>query len=171
MIIPGLALLFFIGCSEPSSYVLEVTTFRTKTTTNTFVFNKLDGEVEANFTSQQPGFIERQSAVNEQGEYIVLVYWNSMDEADASMNKFMKDESVAEYASMIDGASMKMSRFQTSEMFDKKNSSFIEVMSFETKEGTEPKAFKKLNKKVGNEVTAPKEGFVQRIMGMNETGR
>ncbi|MEL7146204.1 MAG: hypothetical protein AAFO69_07535, partial [Bacteroidota bacterium] len=107
-----LPLLLLMGCSKPASYILEVTTFNIKTTTNASTFHKLDGEVEARFTSKQPGFMKRQSAVNEQGEYVVLVYWNTIEQAEASMNKFMSDESVASYASMIDGATMNMSRYR-----------------------------------------------------------
>ena len=170
-VILGLITLLFISCSEPSSYVLEVTTFRIKTTANASTFHMLDSEVESKFTSQQPGFIKRQSAVNEQGEYVVLVYWNSLEEADASMNKFMGDESVANYASTIDGASMEMARYKVRKKFEAETSSFIEVMSFKTKDEIDSKTFTKLNKQVGKEVTAPKEGFEERIIGMNEKGR
>lgn len=166
-----LPMLFFMSCSKPASYVLEITTFKTKPATNASAFHKLDGEVEARFTSKQPGFMKRQSAVTEEGEYVVLVYWNSMEEAEASMNKFMSDESVAGYASMIDGATMSMSRYRVREKFDAEKSSFIEVMSFETKAAIEQSAFRKINKKVGQQVTAPKEGFAQRITGVNDTGR
>ena len=99
------------GCTQDQTQtnaVLEVTTFNLKTTASSSVFNELDATIEATFTSKQPGFLHRQSGVTEQGNYTVLVYWESAESADASMQKFMSDASVADYASMIEGASMKM---------------------------------------------------------------
>ncbi|MGC6429993.1 MAG: hypothetical protein ACON5F_03020 [Jejuia sp.] len=153
---------------EPS--VLEVTTFKLKTTANASLFNKSDAEVESNFTSKQPGFIKRQSAVTENGEYTVLVYWKTTADADASMQKFMGDDSVADYASMIDASTMKMARYNITDKFDADSAQFIEVMSFDLKEGSDVKAFDAVNNEVAAKVTAPKKGFIQRITGGNEAG-
>ena len=155
--------------SVPPS-VLEVTTFRLKTTVNSLAFNALDAEVESNFTNKQPGFIKRQSSVNEQGDYVVLVYWESVEDAKASMDKFMTDASVADYANMIEGASMKMNRYTINEPFDASSSTFIETMSFNINDGVDISSFNQVNQKVGVKVSAPKEGFLQRITGVNDSG-
>ena len=170
--IASLILILTMSCtSNKENYVLEVTTFKLKTTSNTSTFNALDAKVENNFTSKQPGFIKRQSAVNENGEYVVLVYWDNNENADASMQKFMSDTSVADYASMIDGSTMKMSRFTVNEISNDTKSDFIEVMSFNLNDGVNVEDFSSLNTKVGEVVTAPKKGFVQRITGSNEKGK
>ncbi|WP_243643652.1 nuclear transport factor 2 family protein [Tenacibaculum sp. M341] len=162
----------FANCTEAEKkkYVLEVTSFNLKTTANHLDFNKLDAEVESNFTSKQPGFIKRQSSVNDQGEYVVLVYWNTAQDADASMKKFMADTSVADYAGMIDPTSMKMARYTIEDEFKANNSDFVEVMSFKTKDGADIKAFDKINKKVETDVTAKRKGFLQRITGVDDKG-
>jgi predicted SnoaL-like aldol condensation-catalyzing enzyme len=160
----------FASCSSSKS-VLEVTSFNLKSTSNSSVFNKLDAEVENNFTNKQTGFIKRQSGVNENGEYVVLVYWKTLDDAKASMQKFMSDESVTDYASMIEGSTMKMSRYVISDQIKVANSNFVEVMSFQTKEGVDMKAFDKTNKKVETGFTANQAGFLQRIIGVNEEGK
>lgn len=158
------------GCSKELS-VLEVTTFRTKSAVNTSVFNKLDAEVEGNFTINQPGFIERQSGVDDEGNYVVLVYWDTHENAEASMKKFMSDPSVKEYASMIDGPSMNMSRYTVEDSFNANSSEFIEVMSFDTKLDTDLDILKKTNESVATKFTAKQNGFEQRITGVNEKGR
>ncbi|WP_343329958.1 nuclear transport factor 2 family protein [Polaribacter staleyi] len=150
--------------------VLEVTTFSLKTPVNNQTFNKLDAKVEDNFTSKQPGFIRRESGVNENGTYTILVYWKTLADAKASMKKFMSDASVADYAGMIEGASMKMNRFTIHADFKAKNSTFVEVMTFDTKEGTDIKKFNTTNTNVGKE-TATRKGFVKRITGTNENGK
>ena len=38
-------------------------------------FAKRDAQVESDFTSKQPGFIKRQSGVDEEGTYVVVVFW------------------------------------------------------------------------------------------------
>ncbi|RKR13012.1 putative SnoaL-like aldol condensation-catalyzing enzyme [Maribacter vaceletii] len=150
--------------------VLEVTTFNLKTTANALEFNKIDAVIENNYTSKQPGFIRRQSGVNEQGKYVVLVYWKSLADAKASMNKFMSDSSVTNYASMIEGESMKMSRFTINDAFTAPTSTFTELMTFNTKEGINIKDFNKTNKKVETKFTVKQKGFLQRITGSNEKG-
>lgn len=167
----ALAVFALVGCGGGEKTILEVTTFKTTPSTNASEFHKLDAEVEANFTSKQKGFIKRQSGVNEKGEYVVLVYWKSDKSAEASMSKFMKDESVATYAGMIDGASMKMARYATRGNFTAENSNFVEVMTFNTAEGADMKTFKKTNMRVETEFTAKQTGFLQRLTGRNEDGK
>lgn len=164
----ALAGFLFTSCQEAPQYVLEVTTFNTKARVDPSVFQKLDAEVENNFTSKQPGFIRRQSGINDQGEYVVLVYWNSIDDAQASMQKFMGDQSVADYAAMIEGATMKMARYTIKDQFNATSSAFVEVMTYKTTGDVDERSLAKMNKKVEAKVTAPKEGFLQRITGSTE---
>lgn len=169
-VIGMLALLIaLVSCSKEKT-VLEVTTFKTKPTVSTSVFNKLDAKVEDNFTSNQPGFIKRQSGMNDKGDYVVLVYWDSHENAKASMEKFMSDASVADYASMIDGSTMSMSRYSITDDFNANNSEFIEVMAFNTKSDIDINKFNKTNKRVEKGFTAKQKGFEQRITGVNEKG-
>ena len=91
--------------------ILEITTFHLSSTANPGTFAKRDAQVEKAFTSKQPGFLKRQSGVDDNGSYVVMVYWESLADADASMSKFMGDAAVADYAQMIDASTMQMSRF------------------------------------------------------------
>ncbi|MFP4846731.1 nuclear transport factor 2 family protein [Winogradskyella sp. PE311] len=174
LILIAMAVILTLSCkneennSEPS--VLEVTTFSIKTTANNQTFNNLDAQVEANFTSKQPGFIRRESGVNESGEYTVIVYWKTLADAEASMKKFMGDSSVADYAGMIEGPSMKMNRYTINADFKAENSQFIEMMSFNLVDGAVMADFDLTNNKVA-EKTAKQKGFVQRITGFDESGR
>lgn len=151
--------------------VLEVTSFDLTTTADAAQFNQLDAKVEANFTSQQAGFIRRQSGVDDKGNYVVLVYWKNLDDAKASMAKFMSDKSVANYASMIDGKSMKMARYTVEDHFTADDSTFVEVMSFETQDGIDMKAFDATNQRVETDFTAKEKGFLQRLTGVDADGR
>ena len=151
--------------------IMEVTSFNINANVSPMDFKARDLQVENDFTSKQPGFIKRQSGVNEKGEYVVVVYWEKVADADASMKKFMSDASVADYAQMIDGPTMKMARYKMDKAFDATNSQFVEIMAFDVKSGTDIAEFNALNQKVETDFTGKREGFLQRLTGVNEEGR
>lgn len=151
--------------------IMEVTTFKINTTTNKSTFNKRDSQIENDFTSKQPGFIKRQSGVDENGNYVVIVYWESVENADASMNKFMGDPSVADYAQMIDATTMKMSRYTMGNVMEAVASQFVEIMSFDINSGVDMEKFHTINRKVETDFTGKRNGFLQRLTGVNESGK
>jgi len=151
--------------------IMEVTTFNINSGVNQTAFAKRDAKVENDFTSKQPGFIKRQSGVNDKGNYVVVVYWENGANAEASMTKFMSDGSVADYAQMIDDSSMKMSRYAMGKSFNAENSQFVEIMSYNVKSGTDLAKFNDLNQKVETDFTGKRKGFLQRLTGVNKAGK
>ncbi len=151
--------------------IMEVTTFNINADVDPIAFKMRDAQIESDFTSKQPGFIKRQSGVTDKGEYGVVVFWESMADAEASMSKFMGDASVADYAKMIDGPSMKMARYGMDKAFDANASEFVEVMTFDLKEGTDLANFNVVNQAVETDFTGKRKGFLQRLTGVNEEGR
>lgn len=116
ILISFISLILLSSCTMENSlqkpYVIEVTTFACKPEVSAETFWTRDASIQADYTSQQPGFISRESALSEDGEVVVVVRWKRMADAEASMNKFMQDASVADYADMIDGPTMQMKRYQ-----------------------------------------------------------
>ena len=151
--------------------IVEVTTFSIKSDVNSLDFSKRDAQIDADFTSKQTGYIKRQSGVDDKGNYVVIVYWENMQDADASMNKFMSDASVADYAQMIDGPTMKMSRYAIDKPFNADKSQFVEIMSFDVKAGTDMVQFNATNYKVETDFTGKRKGFLERLVGTNEDSR
>ena len=151
--------------------IMEVTSFNINKGVNSMDFSKRDLQVQNDFTSKQPGFIKRQSGINEKGEYVVVVFWKKMADAEASMGKFMTDASVADYAAMIDGPTMKMARYTMDKPFDADKSQFIEIMTFDVAPGTDIKKFDMLNQRVETDFTSKRDGFLQRLTGVNDNGR
>ncbi len=151
--------------------IMEVTTFNINSNANPMTFAKGDAQVESDFTSKQPGFIKRQSGVDDKGNYVVVVYWKSLAHATASMNKFMGDASVADYAQMIDAPTMKMARYAMDKSFSAEDSRFVEIMAFDVKSDTDMTKFDVTNQKVETDFTGKRKGFLQRLTGVNEAGR
>ena len=112
-----LILITFFGCQQSKEtmnkpYVIEVTTFKYKSAVNANDFWKEDARIEEIYTSKQPGYMSRQSGYSEDmNEVVVIVYWETNSDAEASMRKFMKDTSVVNFVNMIDANTMKMSRY------------------------------------------------------------
>ncbi len=151
-----------------SVQIMEVTTFKIKSGVDASVFNTRDAGVEADFTSKQPGFIKRISGITEDGTIGVIVFWESNADADASMSKFMKDASVADYGAMIDAGTMKMARYSMDKSYDAAKSEFIEVMTYNLNDGIDYADYVAINDKVEKEVTGPKPGFIQRMIGQDD---
>ena len=174
-----LALISFSSCAMNKASksdmtvktIMEVTTFNINSEVDPATFANRDAQVESDFTSKQPGFIKRQSGLDEEGNYVVVVFWESLPDADASMKKFMGDASVADYGQMIEGATMKMSRYTMDKAFAADESRFVEIMSFDVKPGTDMAAFDQLNQRVETDFTSKREGFLQRLTGTNEAGK
>lgn len=104
-------------------------------------------------------------------ENVVLMFWKSLQDAEVSMRKFMTDKSVADYASLIDGPSLKMTRYTVDNTFNSGNSNFVEVMTFDTREEIDEQAFNAVNQLVANDFTAKQKGFLDRITGVDENGK
>ena len=104
------------SCNQNSermeSYVIEVTTFKYKSSVDVENFWKEDVKIQDIYTSKQPGYISRESGYSESNnEVVVVVKWESMADAEASMQKFMGDNSVVTFVNMIDAPTMKMTRY------------------------------------------------------------
>lgn len=115
-IIIAIVSIFAMSCSQKHKdmkpYVIEVTTFKHNDTVDTDIFWSRDAQIEEDYTKLQPGYISRESGYSENSnEVVVVVRWKTQSDADASMKKFMEDKSVADYAAMINGATMKMNRY------------------------------------------------------------
>lgn len=116
LIIATLLSIVLTSCSKNQenmkSYVIEVTTFKYKSTVDAAKFWTEDSKIKTGYTSRQSGFISRESGYSKNNnEVIVVVRWKTQQDADTSMQKFMSDTSVLDYVNMVDGPTMKMTRY------------------------------------------------------------
>ncbi|RYE17864.1 MAG: hypothetical protein EOP42_31590 [Sphingobacteriaceae bacterium] len=109
---------FFVKDDHSSSlkdlkpYVIELATFKEKKQLKRDTFEKRDQQVEADYISRQTGYITRRVGMAANGERLMVIYWKTLADADAGMKEFLKDQSVADYAKMIDWKTVEMKRFQ-----------------------------------------------------------
>lgn len=93
--------------------VIEIATLKLKTGVTYHDFAPIDKAVELEHVSKQPGFISRESAAGENGDWVVIVHWRSATDAEASMESFMGAHAAQEFMAKIDAATMAMKRYTT----------------------------------------------------------
>ncbi|GAL31568.1 hypothetical protein JCM19240_4999 [Vibrio maritimus] len=91
--------------------VIEIATFKLNDGVTVEEFTPLDKAVEMQHVSQQPGFISREAAHGDNGEWLVVVHWETIEDAEASMNSFMTAEAAKEFMSHLDANTMSMKRY------------------------------------------------------------
>ncbi len=97
--------------AAPSAKVIEVVTFKLRGGVTAAQFRLVDQEVEAQHVSRQPGFVSRESAAGEHGEWLVIVHWRSAADANSSMASFETAPAAAKFMSSIDASTMHMKRY------------------------------------------------------------
>ena len=91
--------------------IVEVAPVKLKEGVTPDEFYAVDRAVEMQHVSQQPGFISRESAVSGDREWLAIVHWHSMEDAEASMESFSSAPATAEFMSKLDADTMIMKRY------------------------------------------------------------
>ena len=93
------------------SMIVEVASFKLKAGVTPDEFYPVDQAVESQHVSQQPGFISRESAVSDDNEWLAIVHWRSIEDAEASMESFPSAPATAEFMSKLEADTMSMTRY------------------------------------------------------------
>jgi len=99
------------GMPVADAAVVEVVTFKLKPGVTLDEFRALDEAVERQYAMQQPGFVAREAAAGDHGEWLVIVHWRSAQDPDASMAGFANAPVAAPFMARIDSRSFSMKRY------------------------------------------------------------
>lgn len=91
---------------------VEVIHFRLNDGADADEFLREDENVGTNYTPRQPGFVSRVSARNDNGDWVVIVHWTNLQDAEASMQLFPDDPVAARFNAMIDAKTFSMIRYE-----------------------------------------------------------
>jgi hypothetical protein len=91
--------------------VVEVVTLKLKNGVSYPDFSPIDKAVETQHVSKQPGFISRESAAGQNGEWLVVIHWRSAKDADASMASFASAPAAKDFMANIDASTLAMKRY------------------------------------------------------------
>jgi len=92
--------------------VVEVVRFRLVSGTDEAVFLRENSRVQREFVAIQPGYVSRQIAKSDDGEWLVLVHWQSAANADETSAAFMREPANQVLVAMIDGATYSAGRYE-----------------------------------------------------------
>ncbi|MFK7908846.1 MAG: nuclear transport factor 2 family protein [Chitinophagales bacterium] len=157
-----------------TNIVAEVTLFNLNSGVDATAFQTRDAEIEKDFTSLQPGFLKRSSAVNADGQYAVLVFWETLADADASIAAFQIDPTVADYFGMIDGNTFSVERYTTLQRpdidFALASDNVIEVTTFKINDNLDSSNFEARDAEIEADFTSLQPGFIRRASSVNADG-
>ncbi len=164
-------LLMLFTVSISAQQVIEVTRFNLNTGVDTNVFEDRDAEIEADFASQQPGFLKRETGVDQDGRYVVMVFWESLADADASIAAFGADPTVGDYFGMIDTNTFTAERFEALEPldlnFELDIDNVIEITTFDINDGVDAQTFEDRDAEIDADFASQQPGYIKRMSGVN----
>ncbi len=102
-----------------SKRVIEITYFKPKAEVSQKTFEARNIRVGVEYASKQDGFISRETGVDADGTWVIVVAWENMESSRASMTKFGTDLSVADFNEMIEPSSFRMSVFTSKALIQK----------------------------------------------------
>jgi hypothetical protein len=96
----------------------EIVTFRLKDGVSLKDFNDETMSMERNFLGKLKGFMDRDTGLSENGEVAVVLHWESAEDAQSSINKFVDAEGTRAFTSMIAMDTFQMRRFSLTDHYD-----------------------------------------------------
>ena len=91
---------------------LEIVTFKIKDGVKVPDFLRASAELEEGFAKKQEGFLSRTFARRENNEWVDVIRWQTMADAEAASKAAMQSPACASMFGMIDEPSVKMMHFE-----------------------------------------------------------
>lgn len=88
--------------------VVELAQFKAKDGISDAEVLTASQEAHEGFLAKQKGYVTRELLKSKDGEWVDIVHWETMEDAQAAMNAFMGHPSTKKFAEVIDPASIKM---------------------------------------------------------------
>lgn len=94
-------------------HAVETITFRLVADADVAAFLQADERVQNEFVPFQPGFLRRTTARSADGEWIVVLLWGSLADADTATARAAADPAVLAFRRFIDAASQTAAAYET----------------------------------------------------------
>lgn len=96
----------------PETGAVEVITVRLQDGADPDGFVAANKALEESYITKQPGFIAREIGVSEEGEWTIVLHWESAEDSAASIAKFESAPGVEEFMSFLDTETMAITIFE-----------------------------------------------------------
>ena len=92
--------------------IVEIAHFKLKPDADEKAFLAAEQGLVNGQIRQQPGFLGREAAKGADGEWIVILHWETVADAEAWTPKFMQDPNGQAFAAQLDFSTMKQERYE-----------------------------------------------------------
>ena len=93
--------------------LIETATFRLTADTDESAFLDADRRVQTEFLPNHPGFLRRTTARGHDGEWLVVVLWNSENDAASYMSGSENHPATRAFTALLDGSTLRTKRYET----------------------------------------------------------
>jgi heme-degrading monooxygenase HmoA len=90
---------------------IEIVRFKLKDGVDRQQFLDQNHYVEENLVSRMPGFVSRETAEADGGEWVVVLHWEKPEDAQNSMNKFVAAQESHDFTALIQMDTFNMTRY------------------------------------------------------------
>mgnify|MGYP003960555245 CR=1 FL=1 len=97
---------------------IEIVTFRLADGTSNEDFVAETALMERNFLGKLKGFMNRDTGISKDGAVVVNLHWESPEDAQASMDKFVDAEETKAFTAMIQMDTFVMTRYELVDHYD-----------------------------------------------------
>ncbi|MFC6094652.1 hypothetical protein [Saccharothrix lopnurensis] len=91
---------------------IETIRFRLRDDVETEDFIRRNRYVETEYMERRPGFQSRETAVSEDGEWMVSVHWATVEDAEATIGAFFGASETQDFLAAIDLPTVSSGRYQ-----------------------------------------------------------
>ncbi len=96
----------------------EIVTFRLKDGVSNESFVKETKAMERDFLGKLKGFVDRDTGITDDGEVSVVLHWESAEDAQSSIDKFVNADGTKAFTAMIQMDTFVMRRFRLMDHYD-----------------------------------------------------
>ena len=91
---------------------IEIVNFRLKPGVSDEAFVEETKSMERDFLGKLHGFVDRDTGRSADGIWLVVLHWESPEDAQASMDKFVEAEGAKAFTALIDMDTFSMTRYE-----------------------------------------------------------
>lgn len=97
--------------------VIELAQFKAKLGVSDAQVLAASQEAHDGFLAKQKGYVSRELLKSSEGEWVDIVHWETMEDAQAAMNSFMVHQSTKKFGEVIDPSSIKMMHLEVAKKY------------------------------------------------------
>ena len=136
-------------------------------------FLPADDVIREEYASLQPGYLARETAVNEEGQIRLAVYWESKAGSDSAIEGFGAAPGLEEFMGTLKAETMVIKQYELRSGSDKvefPGTGAVEMITLSLNEGADVDGFLAANDAICEEYVSQQPGYIGRQTGVTEDG-